>query len=245
MPPRPKKQTRIFISHISEEAILADQLKNALIADFLGLVDIFVSSDTKSIAAGEEWLRSIEKALRSCAIMIVVCSPESIRRSWINFEAGAAWIRNISLIPVCHSGLLPEGLPPPLSLRQGLAINDADGLHRLYTRVADLLSCKVPTRDFEALARELTEGAVGVLGPAGKSARNSTNSEQDKRSRMTTALQDPRWPWRTLQSLAREAAVSESEAADLLRSDPSVRFGKGKSGEIIVGLRSRVGSTAY
>ena len=171
------KPQRIFISHISEEAVLAGGLKRALEADFLGLVDIFVSSDTKSIAAGEEWLKSIEKALHSCAIMIVVCSPESIIRSWINFEAGAAWIRKISLIPVCHSGLLPKDLPPPLSFRQGLAIKDADGLRCLYRRVAALLSCKVPTRDFQALAHELTEGAFAPL-PAGRSSPENATSNK-------------------------------------------------------------------
>ena len=52
---------RLFISHISEERNIAERIKGALARDFLGLVEVFVSSDTESIAAGEEWLRSIEK----------------------------------------------------------------------------------------------------------------------------------------------------------------------------------------
>src|ERR1700722_15407363 len=99
---------RLFISHISEERSIAEQLKTALVRDFLGLLDVFVSSDTESIAAGAEWLRSIEKALHDCAVFVVLCSPESVRRPWINFEAGAAWMRDIPLIPVCHAGLLPH-----------------------------------------------------------------------------------------------------------------------------------------
>jgi hypothetical protein len=43
-----------FVSHRSEEAVVAATLKSALIRDFLGLLDIFVSSDTTSISAGEE-----------------------------------------------------------------------------------------------------------------------------------------------------------------------------------------------
>lgn len=56
---------RAFISHISEEAKVAAGLKEALDRDFLGILDVFVSSDGESIAAGEDWLRSIDEALRN------------------------------------------------------------------------------------------------------------------------------------------------------------------------------------
>ena len=81
-----------------------------------------MSSDTDSISAGEEWLQSVAKALRECAVVVILCSPESVKRPWINFEAGAAWMRDIPLVPVCHLGLLPRDLPIPLSLRQGIAL---------------------------------------------------------------------------------------------------------------------------
>jgi len=45
-----------------------------------------------------------------------------------------------------------------------------------------------------------------------------------------------------LDRLAAESALSDDVAADFLRADPDVRFSKGKSGEVIVGLRSRVGN---
>jgi len=119
---------RAFISHISEEADVAKALKVVLVRDFLGLLTVFVSSDTESIAAGEEWLRSVEQALENCAMQIILCSPDSITRPWINFEAGAAWIRKIPLIPICHSGLTPRDLPMPLSLRQAISLDDPQGL---------------------------------------------------------------------------------------------------------------------
>jgi hypothetical protein len=90
----------VFVSHISEDKQTAGRLKNVLTRDFPGLLDVFLSSDTQSIAAGEEWLQSIEQALRDSAMLLVLCSPDSIRRPWINFEAGAAWMRKIpSAIP--------------------------------------------------------------------------------------------------------------------------------------------------
>jgi TIR domain len=146
----------LFISHISEEAEAAARVKTALERDFLGLVEIFVSSDTESIAAGEQWLTSIEAALREASMLVILCSPKSVARPWINFEAGAAWVRQIPLIPVCHAGLAPRDLPMPLSLRQGVALADPDGLRRLYTRVAQALACRIPVCRFEELARELS-----------------------------------------------------------------------------------------
>ena len=87
--------SRIFISHISEEAGVADRLKATLTKDFLGLIEVFVSSDTESISAGDEWLMSVSRALSQSVVFIVLCSPDSILRPWINFEAGAAWVRDI------------------------------------------------------------------------------------------------------------------------------------------------------
>jgi len=94
----------MFVSHVGEEAAVAARLKAALSRDFLGLVDVFVSSDADSIAAGEDWLRSIEQALQESSLLVILCSPTSITRPWVNFEAGAAWMRRIPLVPLCHAG---------------------------------------------------------------------------------------------------------------------------------------------
>jgi len=57
-------------------------------------------------------------------------------------------------------------LSPPLSFRQGIALNDAKGLQSLYRMVADPLESKVPARDFEVLASELA--SVCRKGKSGK-----------------------------------------------------------------------------
>jgi hypothetical protein len=103
---------RAFISHISEEAAVAARLKSVLVRDFRDPFDVFMSADTESIAAGEDWLRAVEKALRECAIVMILCSPESIRRPWINFEAGAA-------VQSCHTVALKVGLKRCLKWARG------------------------------------------------------------------------------------------------------------------------------
>lgn len=227
---------RAFISHVTEEADIAGRLKTALTQDFLGFLDVFVSSDSESIAAGEDWLRSIEKGLKESSILIVLCSPASVSRPWINFEAGAAWMRGIPLVPVCHAGLTPGDLPVPLSLRQGVALDEPDSLKRLYTRIADILQCKVPIRSFDELSRTLSKSSS-----AGAKPTPALTRDRAIRKRLIESLAEYRFKWRTLERLAAESALSYDAAADFLRADPDVRFAKGKSGEVIVGLRSRVG----
>jgi hypothetical protein len=62
--------TQIFISHITEDAAVATRLKLKLVEDFLGQLTVFQSSDTESIAAGEEWLSSINEAIRGSSIFV-------------------------------------------------------------------------------------------------------------------------------------------------------------------------------
>jgi len=61
----------IFISHISEEQALAAILKKHLKSDFGESVTVFVSSDLENITAGDEWLKSIEKALATASFELI------------------------------------------------------------------------------------------------------------------------------------------------------------------------------
>jgi len=147
---------RIFISHISSETGLAQGLKQRLEKDFLGLPDIFVSSDQKTIQAGQKWLDEVDKALKEADLQIVLCSKESVGRPWVNFEAGAVWLRGIPVIPVCHTGMKPNDLPVPLSMLQGIAVSEPDGLRKLYDAIAAKLDINVPAVDFKAISAEFT-----------------------------------------------------------------------------------------
>lgn len=148
---------KIFISHISSETELAQSLKNSLKKHFLGLLDIFVSSDKETIQAGTKWLDEVDTALKSADFQIVLCSNESVGRPWVNFEAGAAWIRGIPVIPLCHSGLRPTDLPTPLSMLQAVECSKPDALYKLYDIVAKTLGVDVPGIDFEQLSSEIRE----------------------------------------------------------------------------------------
>ncbi len=144
----------VFISHISDETDIAQWLKARMDDHFLGSLDIFVSSDRSTIAAGRKWLDEVDKALKRADLQIVLCSRDSVGRPWVNFEAGAVWLRGMPVVPVCHSGLEPEALPVPLSMLEGISLTRAEGLQKLYDSVAAALELRTPAIDFKALARE-------------------------------------------------------------------------------------------
>lgn len=150
----------VFISHISEEKEVAIAVKELIERSFLGLIEVFVSSDQHSISMGQKWLDQISAALKKCVVEIILCSPKSINRPWINFEAGAGWVRDISVIPLCHSGLDPTKLPMPLNLLQAAKAGEVSSLKLIFPVLAQAIGSKTPNTDFSdfvALVRDFEE----------------------------------------------------------------------------------------
>ena len=98
----------VFISYISEEKSLALVFKKWIESSFLGQITVFVSSDPQSIPAGNKWREDITSALNESKLLIILYSPRSKTRPWISFEAGCGWIKDIPIIPICHSNLKLE-----------------------------------------------------------------------------------------------------------------------------------------
>lgn len=137
----------IFISHITEEGEIARHLKELIERRFLRSINVFVSSHEESIRLGDEWLAAIKSSVTNCKLMIVMCSPVSVTRSWINFEAGAGWVRGIPVIPMCHSGMEPGRLPVPLNTLQGGMLSDKTDVQKLFGRLASLADVDSPASD--------------------------------------------------------------------------------------------------
>ena len=159
----------VFISHITPEKEIALALQELIQASFLGLIEVFVSSDPKSLPAGRKWLDRITGALKACAVEIVIASPASVTRPWINFEAGAAYLRDIPVIPVCHSGMTPGKLPAPLNSLQAVTATEESELNLIVPTLAEAIGSSVPqidfrdfaakVRDFEQLSNQITRMA--------------------------------------------------------------------------------------
>jgi hypothetical protein len=153
----------IFISHISEEASIAEVLKDWIESTFLGQSEVFASSDTDDLPAGNKWIDEIDQALDSAVAFLVLCSPASLKRPWIHLETGWGWIKGLPIIPICHSGQKKDALPSPISTFQALEI-DSDGfVSDLFTTLAKHLGfAKFPRIDQDAMLHELT-AAIGAI----------------------------------------------------------------------------------
>jgi hypothetical protein len=58
--------------------------------------------------------------LLAAEIVILMLSQRSVARPWVNFEAGAAWLADKKVIPVCYGNLSKNALPHPYSAIQAL-----------------------------------------------------------------------------------------------------------------------------
>lgn len=154
---------KLFISHIHEEAKLALVLKDWIESTFAGQCEVFVSSDGEDIPAGAKWLEKINDALDSSKLLITLCSLQSIIRPWINFETGCAWIKGIPVIPICHSGFTKSNLPQPLSMFQGLNLQDQKFPKTLFESIARYFRIsKMPRIAFSEMVQELEEARSGI-----------------------------------------------------------------------------------
>ncbi|HXJ95631.1 MAG TPA: toll/interleukin-1 receptor domain-containing protein [Terriglobia bacterium] len=140
---------QVFISFIHEEGYVAEAVEKFIRGVFCNEVAAFLSSDTGTVYAGERWMDRIVDELREAKVVISLLSEESVKRPWVNFEAGAAWIKDSVLIPVCYGNMKKENLPKPYSSLQGVDITfPADQYYLVYS-IARYLGMATPPEPFE------------------------------------------------------------------------------------------------
>jgi hypothetical protein len=139
---------RVFISHIHEEKPIALALLNVIEQQFEGAVggrvECFLSSDRFQFLAGEDWLARTRSELSTADTIILMLSEQSLRRHWVNLEAGAAWILGRRIIPAYYSGLSPGDIPRPYS--DSNAINLETELYHLLRALPPEATLTPPPR---------------------------------------------------------------------------------------------------
>ena len=239
----PKPKPIVFISHIAEEVDLAVMFKKHIEDDFLDLVDVFVSSDSESISPGADWRIRVETALRQACIQLILCSQASVTRPWINFEAGAVWLRKAPVVPICHTGFEKAKLPSTLGHLQAVEANER-GLDQVYGMIARELPVKKPQAGLKAFASEIQAFEASYQTTLGQLTNDQSNQEESKIARMKNYLEErknrPR-PWRTIRRIANRNAIAEAEALELLRRDADVEFKTDNEGVRWAKIKSRVG----
>lgn len=114
---------RVFLSHASDDGALALHLANVLRQD-PGNLKVFVASRAGDIPPGADWLEVIESELRVADTYVLLLTPRSVKRFWLAFESGAAWMSQRTFIPLTAAGLAKGEVPFPLGARQALSLED-------------------------------------------------------------------------------------------------------------------------
>ena len=168
---------QIFISHISEEKPLALVMKDWLESSFPGQIKVFVSSDPDDIPAGTKWLNKIGDALKDSTLLIILYSPQSTLRPWINFEAGCGWIKDIPIMPICHSGLKVSQIGAPISSFQGLEIEANEFSKRFFEGVAT--HAGLPNAPRLATEKFMTDVKTAIGGIESPKVMKNTSTEKN------------------------------------------------------------------
>ncbi|MCX5917661.1 MAG: TIR domain-containing protein [Deltaproteobacteria bacterium] len=149
---------KIFITHIQEEFQVAMVLKKWIESAFPEHCEVMVSTDPDSIPTVAQYLEKNEQALEEIKALIILCSPHSIQKPWIPFEAGCAWIRKIFIIPVCYSGISREELPQPLSIFPGFDLEERDFGQKLFMTLAKELGVsELPAIQYRQMREEINQ----------------------------------------------------------------------------------------
>lgn len=87
------RSARIFISHDSRDAELADAFARLLRSASSGMIECFHSSDKSrdgGIDYGDEWFKALMTNLDRATDVVCLLTARSVGRPWILFEAGVA-----------------------------------------------------------------------------------------------------------------------------------------------------------
>ena len=142
--------TTLFLSYAGADRAIATDLKEGLMrAGF----DQPLWQDIDQIRGGDNWLLTLEEALRDCSGYVIVVGPGGIHR-WVRFELYAAIRRyfdsneQFPVFPVLLPGALPQSLPSFLSIIQAEKL-PAHPQPEDYQRLADALSRLLAKHDAE------------------------------------------------------------------------------------------------
>jgi hypothetical protein len=76
--------------------------------------------DSHSIPLGQSWTEAVEKGLRESSVVVLLVTPDSLKRPNLFFEIGAAMGMGKQLVPFVSKDLDPSALPPSLRERRYL-----------------------------------------------------------------------------------------------------------------------------
>ncbi len=148
----------IFISHIQQESQVAQVLKKWIESAFADRCEVLLGTDPENIPELCQYLEKNDEAFLEVKALIILCSPQSVQKAWISFEAGCAWMRKIFILPLCCAGMSPSDLSPPLSAFSSLDMTQKDfGQKIMLTLAQELGISRLPALQYRQMEEELKE----------------------------------------------------------------------------------------
>lgn len=193
---------RAFLSYAWEDRQLAERVAAALQANG---IDTWWAG--WCIGAGDSLRQKIDEGLADCTHFLVLLTPASITKPWVNQEMDAGLVRklneNTRFIAV-RSGLAASALPPLLAGMLSPSIDDFD---------ADVRQL---VNDIHGILRKPPLGAPPLSVPAIKTGYSPAATVVAKvfvEASETAMFGDPQL---TVQELATQTALSEDDVRDAL-----------------------------
>ena len=126
---------KVFISHSFSDNGLAREFANSLHQR-----GVKVWLDSNDLQSGRSWREGIEKALRESNVIVLLVTPDTIKRPNLFFEVGAAIGMGKPLIPVLSEDMDSALLPTSLRERQHLLKSSPDATAEKFSAILDTLS---------------------------------------------------------------------------------------------------------
>lgn len=162
----------VFISYAS-----ADRERVLPIADVLEARGVPVWVDRKSIAGGQSWTTEIVRGVKSCGVLIVACTVQSVASRNVRQEVQLAWESDRPILPVLLEKVtLPEELQYATAGRQWVDISDRPEAQWLPELLAALAHLGVATVKAAPSAGATGSAGVTVPGEPGGPAAGKANS---------------------------------------------------------------------
>lgn len=147
------------MSYTHEESALAEMVKNQFNRAFGGMVEVFLSEE---IRLGKNWLDAIKKALTESDLVLVLFSPKSHSRPWVNIEAGYGIMAGKQVVPICCMGLNSSALSEVYGIQQSMELTNRDHALRLLDDIAAQTEAKRLLLDREDLANKWVSAATAA-----------------------------------------------------------------------------------
>lgn len=200
----PKRTPRVFLSYTSEDSDLARRL-----AEGLEAAGVSTWWDRWCIYPGDSLRQKIDEGLGECTHFVVLLTPRSIKKPWVNQEMDAGLVRKLNdqcrFLPIRHE-LPASELPPLLAGIHSPTVGSDQDIEQLINDIYEVTR-KPAQKRLPTVVRASAEAQTGYSPAATAVARLFVERSQDG------LFADPQFE---IGELAAAVGLSEEDVSDAL-----------------------------